>query len=94
MSPSFFGFKLRRSGGLDSKAHKVNVKAKKSGGHWRAVHNSSDIDMHSTVRLAHKPHIEGEVRFVDHYNKRVEFNHKGSPIHVPLDKIRVWVKKK
>jgi hypothetical protein len=92
MSP-FFGFKLRSSR-TSSKVHQVKVKAKRKGGHWRAVHSSNDLDMHSTVRLAHKPHIEGEVRFVDHYNKRVEFSHKGAPVHAPLHKIRVWVKKK
>ncbi|MBW2980299.1 hypothetical protein KY360_02685 [Candidatus Woesearchaeota archaeon] len=74
-----------------AKIHQVRVKSK--GGRWKSVRSIHQITMHDVVRLADKPHIEGEVRHIDEEKKRVEFNHLGRPVFAPINKIKVRVKK-
>lgn len=87
-----YGMKLGVPAGIASKVH--TVKRKHEGGRWKAVQSVSEIRMHETVRLAKKPHVEGEIRHIDEERKRVEFNWQGNPIFAGIHEIKVLVRKK
>ena len=93
MKNIIYGWLRKPAAGWTTAVHRITRKVEREGYCWKSVSDISDIKMHDTVRLAHKPHVEGEIRYIDEENKKVEFNWHGNPIFVHIKKIKRLVKK-
>lgn len=81
------------------RAHRIHEKITvkrvkvKAIGIWRMA-NLSNIKMHDRVRLISNPFVEGEVRRVLKKKGKAEVSHMGTPRFIPVNKLRVWVRKR